>query len=213
LGLNINLEFEIGTGTHPYFPQDEMNFLFESGKVGCINDGYQKGFHFRNTEEAQLFYNIWNEAIVYLLESTYEKKQNSSTIPLHEIGDGRSLWSQEFIASNVMHFFRSNLNYKHLHNVVMHPGDTYLYKEDVLNPYHNQDLLVARHRPKPEDNLYYGPMNGRGAWYNSNFDYINKESISHFIKNNKEELKKYYEEYRFDVEVTDTHIYPKIPII
>ena len=34
--------------------------------------------------------------------------------------------------------------------------------------------------------------------------------IESFIKNNKDELMKYYQNYNFDVRITNTHVYTKI---
>ena len=36
--------------------------------------------------------------------------------------------------------------------------------------------------------------------------------IKDFVKNNKEQLESYYKEYKFEVEITDTHVYPKIKL-
>ena len=75
-----------------------------------------------------------------------------------------------------------------------------------------EDRLICRHRPKPEANLYYGEIPPRGAWYNYKFDDSNINEIKDYVKNNKEQLESYYKEYKFEVEITDTHVYPKIKL-
>jgi hypothetical protein len=132
---------------------------------------------------------------------------------LDTVSDGRKIWSPEFICSNLFFFFYKNLGYHHIANMIINPGDTYPYSSEIRNQYGMEDRLICRHRPKPEDNLYYGEIPPRGAWYNYTFDYSNINTIKDFVTNNKEKLESYYKEYKFEVEVTDTHVYPKIKLI
>jgi hypothetical protein len=85
----------------------------------------------------------------------------------------------------------------------------------------NPPKTFGLHTPRPEDNLFYDLQkyideNGverypsRGSWYEYRFDYGGKKTIESFIKNNKKELLRYYQNCNFDVEITDTHVYTKI---
>lgn len=208
--FNIDLDLTLPS------PNQNSNLaeLFDSGKIGSINDGYQKGFHFRSVEDMKLFYKIWNSGILYLLKrkSDIEIDYTSTNMSLQIVSDGRNIWSPEFVCSNAYFFFLKNLNYKHISNVIINPGDTYLYNPNIKNPFGMFNNVICRHRPKPEDNLYYGQMSPRGAWFNYLFDYSNIHTIQDFIKNNKEKLESYYKEYNFEVEITDTHVYPKIKL-
>ena len=193
---------------------DDLTELFDSGKIGCINDGYQKGFHFNSVEDMKLFYKIWNSGVSHLLKRKMEiaPKEIEDNMSLDTVSDGRKIWSPEFVCSNLFFFFYKNLGYRHIANMVINPGDTYPYDSQIRNQYGMEDRLICRHRPKPEDNLYYGEIPPRGAWYNYKFDYSNINEIKDFVKNNKEQLESYYKEYKFEVEITDTHVYPKIKL-
>lgn len=208
--FNIDIDLSI-----PSIDLDSnLKDLFNSGKIGCINDGYQKGFHFRSIEDMKVFYNIWDSAMRYLMKRKIENPidYSGNNMSLQIVSDGRNIWSSEFVCSNIFFFFQRSLNYKHISNIVMNPGDTYSYDPNIANPFGMFNKLICRHRPKPEDNLYYGKLSPRGAWFNYIFDYSNITSIKDFIKNNKEKLKEYYTEYNFEVDITDTHVYPKLKL-
>jgi hypothetical protein len=68
-------------------------------------------------------------------------------------------------------------------------------------------LNTYTHVTRPEDTFYFGE---RGGWLHHNFDYSNTTNISSFIKNNKTQLKKYYDDFLETIEITDTHYYTKI---
>jgi hypothetical protein len=174
-------------------------------------DGWVRGFNFETIEDGYKFFDLWNTSYLYLLEN-----RDKGIIQLYKNGEGPPIWSNEWIYSNIVYFFKKYLSYKLNYDIAVQPGLLYVPKTG-----NNFDFLFAKHAPRPEDNLYhklekYVDENGlerypsRGAWYDFRFDYDVKKTTSDFIKKNKEELIRYYQSCYFKVEATDTHIYTKL---
>jgi hypothetical protein len=68
-------------------------------------------------------------------------------------------------------------------------------------------LNTYRHVTRPEDTFYFGERSG---WLHHNFNYSDTTNISSFIKNNKNQLEKYYNDFLDVIEITDTHCYTKL---
>lgn len=207
--INMELNIPYGSGLHPYYEPDKHFPLFEQNILAGLNDGWAKGFNFANIEDGKTFFNLWNAAIEVLCNNTvnyFSSNQSgpSETIILDRYGmDHRTIWGLEHVSSQLMAIFSRELNYNIVRDIVQSPGDMFNIK--------NKEI-IGKHRPRVEDNLYYGNYNKRGAWYNNDFDYSKTETISDFIKMNKDELQKYYTlECGFSsVEVTDTHVYTRV---
>ncbi len=80
--------------------------------------------------------------------------------------------------------------------------------EDMIKFSHIDDMNVYRHVTRPEDTFYFGE---RGGWLHYKFDYSDVTNISSFIKNNKKQLKEYYDNHLKTIEITDTHYYTELP--
>jgi hypothetical protein len=82
----------------------------------------------------------------------------------------------------------------------------YTFKDHNDFQYQN-GINTYRHVTKPEDTFYFGE---RGGWLHHNFDYSDTTNVSSFIKNNKTQLEKYYNDFLEVIEINDTHCYIKI---
>jgi len=216
IDLQINADFlnPDGTVNRDVVNPDEYAWdhkLFLQNRVGSFNDGYMRGFHFESKEHQDLFYKIWNAATDHLLEQRcIVAPEKRDGMQLLDMSERRQFWSPEFVTSNLMYFFTKLFNYK-FEMRICGAGDAYVYDANMENPYGYTPNLVCRHRPRPEDNLYSGNLNGRGAWHKRTFNYDKTGSFVEFIQNNREELDTYYKEYPpFITEVTDTHVFNKL---
>jgi hypothetical protein len=156
-------------------------------------DGWVRGFNFETTEDTQEFFDLWNSAYLKLLDNRF------NDIPIYKNGEGPIIWSTEWLFSQIFDIFVKLKGYKYVGNYTIQPG--------VISI---DNKLIAIHAPRPEDNLFYNFSGIRGAWHGSVFNYDGKRTISNFIKNNRAELKKYYENRFTNVEITDTHVYTRI---
>ena len=172
-------------------------------------DGWVRGFNFDTISDVQTFFDIWNKSYLQLLE-----ERNNPTVGIGKNGEGPLIWSNEWIYSHCVEIFCQLKDYTITHGISSQPGIMTVYGS-------NPPKMFGLHIPRPEDNLFhelqkYTDENGverypsRGAWYNFRFDYGGRRTVESFIKNNKEELVRYYQNYNFDVEITDTHVYTKI---
>lgn len=140
-------------------------------------DGWIRGFHFSSKEDILLLFNIWNGAIEEYFTGHYP-----------HIGGGNVILDVAFICPYAMQFFKSK-GYKF--------EDCSLTKTaDNKNCYH--------HCTRPEDTIYF--LN-RAGWEHYGFDYSDKRTISNFIKNNKRQLRMYYNNRIPIIDITDTHVY------
>lgn len=161
----------------PNFPQIKLDSSFLRT---C--DGWIRGFHFRNLEEMELLYNLWNSG----LDVTFTNNM---------FGYGSAIICQtEWVISHIMQFFENHLNYEF--------RDCY----DFMSV-KNHNIKIGKHYTRVEDTIYAGP---RDCWKHFNFDYSDTSTISAFIKNNKEPLRKYYEGPFKHVNITDNFVYTKL---
>jgi hypothetical protein len=79
--------------------------------------------------------------------------------------------------------------------------------ECMINFSYLDNTNVYKHVTRPEDTFYFG---ARGGWEYFKFDYSDVTNISSFIKNNKKQLKEYYDNHLKTIEITDTHYYTEI---
>jgi hypothetical protein len=147
-------------------------------------DGWMRGFNFRNFEEMELLYNIWNSS---LYEGFIKKENNLTLYGQH----ARIILGTEWIISHIMQFFEHNLGYGF--------HDCYNFMNVK-----NHNIEIGRHYTRIEDTIYAGP---RDCWSHFNFDYSDTTTISAFIKNNKDSLKKYYEGTFKNINITDNFVY------
>ena len=144
-------------------------------------DGWIKGFHFSSNEDMLLFFNMWNVAV-----EEYHTGHN------HSIGGGNIIRQLNFLCPAIMRLFNKNKGYKFECN---HRTDTIDNKK------------CFRHCTRPEDTFYFG---NRGGWQHFGFDYSDNRTISNFIKNNKRQLREYYNNHIPIIDITDTHVYTTI---
>ena len=172
-------------------------------------DGWLRGFNFETIGDAQTFFNLWNKSYLQLLEN-----RNNPTVGIYKNGEGPLIWSNEWLYSHCVEIFCQLKGYTITHGVSRQPGIVIVYGS-------NPPKMFGQHTPRPEDNLFhelekYTDQNGverypsRGAWHGFRFDYGGRRTVESFIKNNKEELVKYYQSCNFDVEITDTHVFTRI---
>lgn len=142
-------------------------------------DGFLRGHHFYNKEDMTLYYDLWNACVNKVLSSNLEYGHNGIIIQL------------EWISSHIMQFFEHNKDYSFF---------DYTEKERV------DGNLVFKYITRPEDKLF--PECRIQGWNYLKFDYSNISSISNFIRNNKEQLNKYYSQYwgSGPFEITDDHV-------
>lgn len=140
-------------------------------------DGYFRGYHFRNLSDMEEYFNLWNHTI-------------QSPIQRYKLKHSSTCCFTDFCSDWVMNVFSRSKNYlmKHLHQL-----------SAPRKAHHH----IGYHVTKPEDTLVYiGPRRGF-----ENFNTDDRSSIKNFIKNNKEELIKYYRRFGIRAEVTDTHVF------
>jgi hypothetical protein len=164
------------------FPQ----IKFESPFLRTI-DGFMRGFHFRNKEEMELLYNIWNSALDDVFVKTYNGER---LFGQHNV----IIMGTEWVISHIMQFFEYQFNYSFV--------DCYEFI-----PVKGTQKEIGRHGTRPEDTIYAGE---RPQWRHHNFDYSDTRTISNFIKNNKEQLYGYYNGHFKNITITDTHVYTSI---
>ena len=127
----------------------------------------------------KLFYDIWNEAIKFPI---LDKVRH--TVPM---------FNTDFIVPFIMQCFAKQTDYN-----FCNAHDFIFINKLTTN--------IGIHYTRAEDTIYLGP---RDTWYLYNFDYSDISTISSFIKNNKEQLLKYYATY-FNTTITDSHVYTKL---
>lgn len=200
---------------------DNFNFNKLPNKIhipdnAVFHDGWIRGFNFETLEHVEIFFELWNNSYLKLLED-----RNSPIVGVYKNGEGPLIWSNEWIWSNCVSIFENQFSYKFDYDIAQSPGNVFLPNK--------KNILFGKHHPRPEDNLFHiVPENlhcrvdengkviypSRGAWYDFQFDYSGERTISSFIQKNKEQLYKYYNEYNtngcFDVEITNTHVLTKI---
>lgn len=170
-------------------------------------DGWLRGFNFEKIDDARKFFDLWNTSYLSLLEERF-----NPMIYIGKNGEGPLIWSNEWIFSNCAAIFKKYLSYDVNYQIASQPGLIHI---------NNTGILIAKHTPRPEDNLFhnlqkYVDDNGlerypsRGAWYDYRFNYDGKKTIANFISRNKEELVRYYKNNNYDVLATDTHIYTRL---
>ena len=180
-GSQLELKRQMWDSLQKDFPQ----IKFEAPFTRTV-DGFMRGFHFRNKEEMVLLYNIWNGA----LDKVFTQDFGGQRI----YGHGTKFICQtEWVISYIMQYFEYQLGYSFVdcHNFVTVEGT---------------NRQIGRHYTRPEDTIYAGK---RECWNHFNFDYSDTTTISNFIKNNKEQLRAYYDG-TFNVEVTDNHVYTSL---
>jgi hypothetical protein len=144
-------------------------------------DGFIRGFHFKNESDAVLLFEVWNKCIEKLFTDY------SSYLGPH-LGD--VIQDTTWVCPYVMQYFQ-NLGYE------------FFNSSDLL---YINETHAGIHLTRPEDTFYLGPR-----WVETeNFNYSDTGSISSFIRNNKKQLKSYYDKHTKSVEITDTHVYTKI---
>jgi hypothetical protein len=193
---------------------DSLNIDWVSNKFKTNNkieffDGWIRGFNFETIDDAQTFFDVWNTSYLQLLE-----QRDNPTVGIGKNGEGPLIWSNEWIFSHCVEIFCQLKGYTSTQGISFQPGIVVVHGS-------NPSKTFGLHMPRPEDNLFhelqkYTDENGverypsRGAWYDYRFDYSGKRTVESFIKNNKDELMKYYQNCNFDVRITDTHVYTKI---
>ena len=140
-------------------------------------DGWIRGFHFSSKEDLLLLFNIWNGAIEEYFTGHYP-----------HIGGGNVILDVAFICPYAMQFFKSK-GYKF-------EDHSLTCTIDYKNCYY--------HCTRPEDTIYFW---NRAGWEHYNFDYSDRSTISNFIKNNKHQLRMYYNNHVPIIDITDTHVY------
>lgn len=175
---SMELKMKFWNEIQQFFPSIELKSPFLR-----TQDGWMRGFHFRNKEDMQLVYDLWNKS----LEVLFENPEYRYIL----IGHNGAIYHTEWVISHILQFMEYQKNY------------TYSNCDSLLNV---DNMTLGRHYTRVEDTLYLGK---REVWEYLNFDYSDKSSISNFIKNNKEQLYRYYDG-TFKVDITDTHVYTKI---
>jgi hypothetical protein len=208
MGTDYNLESKREFWKKLNIPNVSENYTIHENI--CLFDGWARGFNFDTIDDAQEFFNIWNESYLQLLEN-----RKSPTVGVYKNGEGPLIWSNEWIFSHCVEIFKQLKGYEILFDVFYQPGYGVIKNISPIK-------VFSFHTPRPEDNLFhvyekYIDKDGverypsRGSWYDYKFDYSGKKTVSSFLKNNKEEIEKYYKSFIvFDVEVTDTHAYTRI---
>ena len=160
----------------PNFPQIKLDSPFLRT---C--DGWMRGFHFRNLEQMELLYNLWNSGL-------------DATFTNNLYGHGSVIICQtEWVISHIMQFFEHQLGYNFVNAFSL------IHVED-------EHREIGRHYSRVEDTIYTGPKH---YWDYHNFDYSDTTTISSFIKNNKEQLKNFYAGAFREIEITDNFVYTK----
>lgn len=179
----IEIKRQMWSDIQPYFPNINFNVpILRSA------DGYMRGFHCRNKQELQLLFEIWNTAI----ETLFVNKHYYYNI----VGNSGFLYHFEWLIAHIASIFDDQLGYTftNCHEVMTMPNGK----------------QVGIHVGRPEDVFYRERVRGDG-WVDIGFDYSDISTISGFIKNNKPKLYKYYSERHPRFEITDTHVYTRVP--
>jgi hypothetical protein len=174
---NLQLKHKFWNEVQDFFPSMELKSPFVR-----TQDGWLRGFHFRNKEDMKLVYDIWNKS----LDTLFQNKQYREIL----VGHNGTICQTEWVISYIIQFFEHQKKY------------SYINSEKLLQV---DNQTIGRHYTRVEDTIYLGK---REVWNYLNFDYSDVSNISNFIKNNKEQLYRYYDG-TFRVEVTDTHIYTR----
>jgi hypothetical protein len=146
-------------------------------------DGFIRGFHFKNKDDLLLFFNIWNKALEVIFENWTD---------FFHLTSGTIIYDSAWVSPFIMQFFQ-NIGY------------SLAYCHDYLHVKSLGGSRVMSHFCRPEDTFYN--ENRRWKEYDYNIQYTD---IASFIKHNKQQLKKYYEDRLDNVEITDTHVYGKL---
>ncbi len=158
-----------------------------------VLDGWIRGFNFSSLEDMSEFFNLWNTAYLRLLDDRFKE------MPVYKNGEGPIIWSTEWIFSHCINIFEKYKNYSYNGVFTVQPGVVKI-----------ENILIALHCPRPEDNLFYTFNGRRGAWWDYTFDYEGIKTISEFIQKNKEELERYYSSREFEqIKLTDTHAFTR----
>lgn len=179
---------------------DELSKDFFINEKVPFYDGWTKGFNFESISDMEFFFNLWNTSYLNFLNQA----NKNTIIGSGPTSEGATIWSTEWIFTHCAFIFKKLKGYSLNDDIAQQPGHIYLKIPGL--PY----KIIGTHTPRPEDNLYSMITHRRGAWYDFVFNYDDTKTISGFIKNNKEELKRYYNHYLFDVNITDTHAYTRI---
>jgi hypothetical protein len=172
---SLELKNKFWKDVQEFFPTIELNAPFIR-----TQDGWMRGFHFKNKEDMKLLYDIWNKS----LDTLFENQEYRQIL----VGHNGAVCQTEWVISYIIQFFEHQKKY------------SYVNCEKLLQV---DNMTIGRHYTRVEDTLYLGK---REVWNYLNFDYSDVSNISNFIKNNKEQLYRYYDG-TFKVEVTDTHVY------
>ena len=133
--------------------------------------------------ESPFFYDL-------LKTQNLSKELESLAIQFHE--EGYVILDLNWVSPYLMQFFES-VGYK--------------FKCCMINFSYLDNINVYKHVTRPEDTFYLG---ARGGWEHFKFDYSDVTNVSSFIKNNKKQLKEYYDNHLKTIEITDTHYYTEI---
>lgn len=171
------------------------------GQTVPFYDGWCRGFNFDTLSDMKEFFDLWNTAYLgYLNQIT-----KNTIIGAMPSSEGARIWCPEWIFSECSYIFSKLKNYDLNFNVVHQPGHITFRSPSLTK-------TIGMHIPRPEDNIYPSVSRRRGAWWDFTFNYDNTKTIKDFIQNNKDELRKYYEFWNFNVEITDTHAYTRVPL-
>ena len=143
-------------------------------------DGYVRGGHFKNKEDIMLYFNLWNTCVEQIYLTDFSWINGNVILDLN------------WVSPYLMQFFES-VGYK--------------FKCCMINFSYLDNINVYKHVTRPEDTFYLG---ARGGWEHFKFDYSDVTNVSSFIKNNKKQLKEYYDNHLKTIEITDTHYYTEI---
>lgn len=169
------LKKEFWEELQPQFPSLKLDAPFLR-----TQDGWMRGFHFKNVEDMKLVFDLWNAALELLFENAKYRQQL--------LGHNGTIAQTEWVISHIIQFLEYNRGYKY---------------KDCFEVLQVDSKQIGVHRTRVEDTIYLGKRLG---WEYLNLDYSDTTSIAAFIKNNKDPLKKYYDG-TFHAEVTDTHVF------
>ena len=176
---------------HKEFIDKEMQSMFKNIDLSDVMpfwaDGFIRGFHFKNTEDMELFFNTWNDCLLKIIHNHYR------------LYGGNYLINACWLVSTIMTIFEK-IGYK-----LINSWDFL----DVIFEDRPGKYKVGLHITKPEDTLYFG---SRAPWQERyGFDYLDVHDIQSFIEKNKKQLKYYYENNGAEIkEITNTHVFVKV---
>ena len=169
----------------------EMQSMFKNIDLSDVMpfwaDGFIRGFHFKNTEDMELFFNTWNDCLLKIIPNHYR------------LYGGNYLINACWLVSTIMTIFEK-IGYKLINSC------DFL---DVIFEDRPGKYKIGLHITKPEDTLYFG---SRAPWQERyGFDYLDVHDIQSFIEKNKKQLKYYYENNGAEIkEITNTHVFVKV---